>query len=512
MSSSTIKNILTNIYVEHVLLIVAGCVSLFAFAPFTKPIFIIISILILLSVIYNKPNTLPKLRIISYGYAYALAYFATQLYWIFYSLYKVIDAGAVLSVIAMLGFSLFLASYVVAAIFCYIRFKTKSEFINLVVFFPSLWTVFEWLRGGFLGGFPWCEVGYTQVDTEFFRGFYPLFGNYSVTFLCLTFIGIIFLILKQKNLAAMSKERHIWQFAIVYCAVILLLGTFLGKIEYTTPYGKPTSIALIQGNILETVKWSSDETLNVYAKAVANTKADIIMIPETGIAQFEYQLPKGYLNKLESEAKQNNASLVLGMPIIIDKKNNYVNAAILLTAPGRPYYAKYHLVPYGEYIPVKWLMKPIYAKVSLPMVDFTPGASYQKPLVASNQKLALDICYENGFSSELLKAAANSTVMVNLSDMVWYGSTIAMDEHLQLSQARALENQRYFVQVTNTGLTAVINPQGQIQSKLEPFKRLTLHDYVQGRVGTTPFERYSNYPIIIFCLVLIILILLYKRT
>src|SRR3990167_3018274 len=105
------------------------------------------------------------------------------------------------------------------------------------------------------------------------------------------------------------------------------------------------------------------------------------------------------------------------------------------------------------------------------MVDFSPGKSYQAPLVAANQKLAFNICYENGFASELIAEAANSTLMVNLSDMVWYGKSIAMYQHLALSQARALENQRYFIQDTNTSITAIINPQGEVQSQLPIFTR-----------------------------------------
>jgi apolipoprotein N-acyltransferase len=184
---------------------------------------------------------------------------------------------------------------------------------------------------------------------------------------------------------------------------------------------------------------------------------------------------------------------------------------MLLTNPAHPYYAKAHLVPYGEYIPAKWLLGPIYKSVALPMVGFSAGAAYQEPLVAANQKLAFNICYENGFNAELIQAAANSTIMVNLSDMVWYGSTIAKDEHLQISQARALENQRYFIQATNTGLSAIIKPDGKIQAVLPIFEKIILEDYVGGRIGMTPFEQYGNWLIIIWVSIIIILVFILRR-
>jgi len=289
-----------------------------------------------------------------------------------------------------------------------------------------------------------------------------------------------------------------------------MFGLSAKNIVYTQVYGKPLKISMLQGNIEESAKWSTHENLGVYTSLVKDASGDLILIPETAIAQFERDLPTGYLENLTKIAQAKKASLVVGMPKIIDKQDNYVNAAVLLTDPGHEYYAKYHLVPYGEYIPLKWLFGPLYKLVSLPMVSFTPGNLDQAPLVVANQKLAFNICYENGFNSELLKSASNSTIMVNLSDMVWYGTTIAKDEHLQISQARALENQRYFIQDTNTGLTAVIKPNGAIQSKLPSFKREILTDYVYGRVGVTPFERFGNYLIIALIILIIILGFMYN--
>lgn len=489
------------------LAIFAGCISVLAFAPFSYPYVIVLSLLLLLLVIDDLGANSSKWKILGYGYLYGLAYFNTQIYWIFYSLYVKIGAGFFVSLIAMIGFTLFLASYIAGAVYFYVRLKTKIMLVNVLILFPGLWVFFEWLRGWFLTGFAWCEVGYTQVGNSFFRGFYPLIGNYGVSYLILSLTGALYLVVRSKPMQISKKYVRL---AIFYCIAVFVVGALIQNNLYTTTFGRPIKVAILQGNISESVKWSDRTNLDIYKGLVEQAKADLILIPETAISQFEFNLPAGYMDSLVKIANSKNASLILGIPKVISEDNDYVNAAMLVTDPKHPYYAKAHLVPYGEYIPAKWLLGPIYKSVSLPMVGFSAGSTYQEPLVAANQKLAFNICYENGFSAELIKAAANSTIMVNLSDMVWYGSTIAKDEHLQISQARALENQRYFIQATNTGLSAIIRPDGKIQAVLPIFEKVILEDYVGGRIGITPFERYGNWPIIIWVSLIIIVFWLFN--
>lgn len=487
------------------ILLIAGICSVFAFAPHNITIMILVSILLLLLVIDNLNETTTKRRIFFYGYIYGLVYFATQLYWAFYSLYKVIDTGLVIAIIGFVAFVGFISIYMGLITLVYTKLKTKSNVINLLLLFPSVWVLFEWLRSWVLTGFPWCEIGYTMVNLPIFKGVYPVFGSYSVSWLALSLIGGIFIIIKSKFIQQEPLNKKTLRFTLVYFLVVLLSCSFISDISYTKPYGKQISVALVQGNVSQGVKWNTNDFLSIYQQEISKARADLIIIPETAISTYSEYLPAGYLDNLTNIAQSNGASLIIGIPTIIDKENNYVNAAMLLTNPKHPYYAKYHLVPYGEYIPAKWLLGKMYSLIALPMVGFSAGAKDQLPLVAANQKLAFNICYENGFNTELTKSARNSTIMANLSDMIWYGNTSAKDEHLQISQARALENQRYFIQDTNTGSTAIIRPDGVIQSQLPPFMREILVDQVQGLYGVTPFEKYGNYPIIILCLTIIVL-------
>ncbi len=500
------------INIEYIILIMAGVICILAFAPFNQSLVIIVSLMLLISIINNKPRTIRKFHIFKYGYFYGLPYFITQLYWVFPSLYEVIQAGFFVSIIAWVLFSAFLALYIALTVVIYTKIKLKSDLINLLFLFPSIWVLLEWLRGWLLTGFSWCDLSYTQVNNEFLRGFFPLLGNYGVSWIVLSIAGALYLIFKRFSIQDYKTSTINILVSLVYVILALFIGFKLKDIQYTKPIHKPISVALIQGNIAEGAKWRSEDALPIYANKIAQTSADLIFIPETAIEAAEF-LPSGYLNLIENYAKANKANLIIGTIKYISKDFfNYVNAVEVLTDPKKPYYAKYHLVPYGEYIPsfIKPILSKLYQKIDLPMVGFSSGAKNQEPIAVANQKLAFNICYENGFSSELIATARKSSIMVNLSDMVWYGTSIAKDEHLQLSQARALENQRYFIQVTNTGITAIIRPNGTIQSILPVFQQLVLKDNVQGMHGSTPYEIYGNYLIITLCMIIVgIIVLIY---
>lgn len=495
--------------IKCLLLFILGAISVFAFAPFYQFYIIIISFIGLLLIIDDSyiqelgKFKLNSRKVLLYGYSFGGAYFASQIYWIFYSLYEVIKVGFLLSLSAQVLFVAYLAFYIVLALYLLVKFSTLSRVFNYVVLFPSVWVICEWLRGWLFTGFPWCEVGYVASSVAIFRGVYPLLGNYGVSWLLISISGALALLL----ISYFKLESKVKYSLIFYILAVVLISTTLSRFNYYTKQSSsPIRVALVQGNVAQGVKWEdSAYALKIYQEDIAKANSDIIVIPETAIPLFENDLPQDYLNDLTSIARNKDAGLIVGMPKIIDKNMDYVNAAVVLTNPNQPFYAKYHLVPYGEYIPFKSLLNKIYAAVNLPLVGFTKGNQFQDPVIVNGQKVAINICYENGFATELIYGAKSSNFMINLSDMVWYGNSIAKDEHLQISQVRALENQRYFLQTTNTGLTAIINPYGQVEALLPPFKRDILTTYITPRAGVTPFEKYANYPIILFCFLIIAL-------
>jgi apolipoprotein N-acyltransferase len=420
------------------------------------------------------------------------------------------------STLGMLGFVVFLSIYIIISLLLFRFCKTKSEEFNYLFLLPSVWVIGEWLRGWVFTGFSWCDIAYTQVNNYLLQGVFPVLGSYGVSWFAVSIIGFLFYVLINNKIMTIRNPKitlsH--RLALLYFVVVAIAGYYMHGIEYTSKYGEPIKISLIQGNVNGAEKWDSNvflKHLDMYSKMISNSKADITILPETAFPLYMDYLPVGYLDDIKKLAEMNNSALIIGMPKKIDSDGNYVNSATVVTESGYPYYAKSHLVPFGEYIPMKDIWGRFYIFAGIPMVGFSSGGVNQAPLVVKNQKLAFNLCYENGFGSELINAASQSTLMVNLSDMVWYGDTIAEDQHLQLSQARALENQRYFIQDTNSGLTTVIDPYGHIEAQLPSFTQDDLITYVQGRVGQTPYQKYGNYLIIIFSFVMVGLVLVMRR-
>lgn len=493
-------------FFPYLILILAGAVSVFAFAPFNHVLFIIVSLFGLIWV----TNQLNKRQIIIGVILYGSAYFLAQLYWMFYSLYSVIDVGLFNSSIGMLGFVIYLSLYILLAIGLFRYCRTQSDEINYLFLLPSCWIIGEWLRGWVFTGFSWSDIAYTQTSNYMLQGVFPLLGSYGVSWFAVSVIGFLFLVLINNRILTASRPQitNGHRFAVLYFMIIVVVGYYVHGIKYTQDYGKPVSVALVQGNVNGAEKWDQGmflKHLDMYSSMISRSKADIVILPETAIPMYQEYLPEHYLDSIIGLAKMNHAALIIGLPRKIDNSGNYVNSATVFTESGYPYYAKSHLVPFGEYIPMKDIWGRFYIFAGIPMVGFSAGDANQKPLVIANQKVAFNICYENGFGSELIASAADSSLMVNLSDMVWYGQTIAEDQHLQLSQARAMENQRYFIQDTNSGLTSIIDPFGHIEATLPPFEQNILTTSVQGMVGTTPYQRFGNYPIIILSSLIILL-------
>lgn len=493
---------------KYLLLIISGAISALAFAPFYLSFAIVVSFIILHQILYPINKEIKKIHLIIYGYMFSLSFYNLHINWVFYSLYKIIHTPLVLAFFAHALFTFFLATYTALTIFIFIKIKTKFSIFNILLLFPSIWVLLEWLRGWFLTGFSWGSVGLTQSDNLIFKGLYPVLGEYGVSFVIISISGGFFYLINNM----LYKQNRIFKiknfFVLIYLFVILVLLWIIKDKEYTRKFGSPITVALVQGNYSPNIKWDSDVSLEYYKKVIKEIRADLVLIPETAITEFLERLKKTDIDELKNSSIKNHTDLIVGIPKIIDKELHYVNAAVLLSNSNQPYYAKNHLVPYGEYIPAKEFLEPLYKFVNLPLVGYSQGGSDQEPITTRNEILAFNICYENGFGSELITSAKKATVMVNLSEMAWYGNTVARDEHLQISKVRALENQRYFVQETNNGLTAIINTKGQIQSFLPPDRQMVLKDSIQGYLGETPYQKFGNYPIIILCFLIFMITLI----
>ena len=362
----------------------------------------------------------------------------------------------------------------------------------------------ELIRGLF---FPrsWYALGYTQVNNFLFRGYYPLFGVYFVSWLVVALSGAcVYLIL--------FKPKKFWYLSLLGGLIFAILSWFLATINYTQKTGNSISIALLQPNIFSSKNYTANTLLTIedaIDDLMTSTPAELYILPETVFGADYHYLSDGYLEHLKAIATKQNAQIIFGSPIHWPDRPHQTGV-LNANNPDRPIYLKHNLVPFGEYNPLKGTFGEILSTaVSADINEYIAGAELQPLTKIGHNSLAFDICYENSINDYVAKNAKNATILINQSDLSWYGETKMKDAFLQFSQARALENQRYFLQDGNTGDTAIINPQGVIEQRLTAFQSGALSARIDGYYGITPFQRFTNIPILLLCLASLISVFLF---
>jgi apolipoprotein N-acyltransferase len=251
--------------------------------------------------------------------------------------------------------------------------------------------------------------------------------------------------------------------------------------------------------------------LITYFQLARNNPATLTVLPETAIPSLLSEAPTEFLQDLQRIGQEQRGNILMGVPTGENTagRNWYANSAVSMGVDPLQVYSKTHLVPFGETTPpgFAWFLKLI----QMPLPDFVRGDADQPPMVLNHQKVAVNICYEDIFGAEIAQRADDATLMVNLSNTAWFGDSLAQPQHLQIAQIRALENGRPMLRATNTGMTAIIGPRGERQAVLAAFTRNALIGSVQGMQGTTPFQRWHNWPIIGLSLTLLAWGLLTRR-
>ncbi|MDQ5922018.1 MAG: apolipoprotein N-acyltransferase [Pseudomonadota bacterium] len=474
-----------------------------AFPPHAQSYAIFVSITIFLIGLEHTQ------RSFCYGYIFYLgAAIAFIGYWFSYYFRLQLNVGYFISYLLTSLVCFYTALYIGIICWLYFRLKSRYTLFNLLILFPSLWVLTELIRGFF---FPrsWYALGNIFVNNFFFHGYYPLFGAYFVSWLIMAISGAL-------TYCYLNYTLRVWLKLVIGLSIFVGISYTLSSIKYTKPYGKPLKIAMVQPSIFSSTKFdiSHKITLEVLSlQLLSSISADLIILPETVFGVDYHYLTDGYLNQLNNIANQKHAAIIFGSPIIWDD-NPHQTGIIDINNLDTPVYLKHYLVPFGEYNPLQnTFFESITNLIGFKLANYVPGAYAQPPMEILGQKLAFNICYENTINDYVADGAKNATILVNQSDLSWYGKTHMKDVSLQFSQARALENQRYFIQDGNSGDTVVINPYGQIEKKIPAFTSSTLVYDVPGYTGVTPFEKWQNTPIWLLCCfsVMIALVLRYSK-
>jgi apolipoprotein N-acyltransferase len=421
------------------------------------------------------------------GQAYGTGWLAAGVWWLFVSMHRYGGLPAWLAGLAVLALALALSLYLALAAAAYARWR-RGRAAHDVPLFAALWLLAELARGVLFTGFPWVASGYAMVDAPL-AALAPWVGVYG--------IGAAVAVL-----AALIGRRAGRRAAGPAAAAVLvaLLG-WAGPGEHTTSSGR-LEVALVQTNVAQDEKFAADrmpEALAWLARTLLEARGRLVVAPETAVPLLPFQLAEfapGYWETLRAHfadpaADPARAALV-GLPLG-DFDRGYTNSVAGLSAGGDYRYHKHHLVPFGEFIPrgFRWFTE----MMNIPLGDFTRGRVDPPSFAFAGQRIAPNICYEDLFGEELARRFADPanapTMMANLSNIGWFGDTIAIAQHLNISRLRALEFQRPMLRATNTGATAVVDHRGRVTARLAPHTRGVLRGEVEGRHGLTPYARWA---------------------
>lgn len=452
-----------------------GSFAVLGFAPFYIYPTTIISIAGLFHLWYQSENTKQAAWL---GFCYGLGFFITGIYWIYISLH---DFG---------GMPWWMAAF---STFCLCAFLSlfptlvgwlskRSSFLLLSA--PLLWALSEWVRSWIFTGFPWLAIGYSQTPNSPLAGFMPVVGVYGVSLLtAITAALLVFYIQKSHR-----------KFIIAALIALWVSGGLLKMVSWTSPVGEPVSVALLQGNISQDLKWEEGEaqrTLDKYMELTTDTQAKLIVLPETALPMLLQHVPVNYLAAFKAHAIEQNGDILFG--IVEYEGESFYNSMLSIGSSPSQTYRKTHLVPFGEFIPLKSVFGWIYEDwLNIPLTDLARGGFDQKPLNIAGQKIAVNICYEDVFGEEIIYQLPEATMLVNTSNDAWYGQSTAAYQHMQISQARAMETGRMMLRATNTGATAFIDRDGEVLSHLPHFRTGILEGEAQGYEGSTPYVLFGN--------------------
>ena len=461
--------------------LLAGAATVLAFAPFGLHPLAFLTFAVLVHLWMHAP---PR-RCAWHGFWFGLGVFGVGVSWVYVSLHDFGGMPAPVAGFATAVFCAFLALFPAAAGWLQARVPAP-EAVRACLIIPAAWVLFEWMLVWIFTGFPWVAIGYSSAGWPL-QGYAPLGGVYALSFIIVSVAGMLWLVVRR---------RPRFLFLIV---VVLGAGAALRSVSWSSPAGQPVAVALLQGNIEQEMKFRPERAAGIfetYARLAESTRARLIVFPETALPVFYERVPRAYLARLEAAAKRNHGDLLLGVPY--RSGTDYYNSVVTLGVSPPQAYHKVHLVPFGEFVPTgfRWTLD----LMSIPLSDFSRGSSAQPPLALAGQRIAVNICYEDAFGEEIARSLPEATLLVNVSNVAWFGDSLAPAQHLQIARMRAIETGRMHLTATNTGITAAIDRDGRVLERLAQFAEGRLEIEAQGYAGATPYVVLRDWPVVLLSL------------
>ena len=482
----------------------AGASTVFAFAPFAVPGIAFATLMLLLWQWQHAPSARAAALI---GFGFGAGLFGAGASWLYIAIETFGGMPPVLAAIAIAILVGYLALWPAAAGYVAVRFTRHGSWTRIVAA-AGTFTLAEWLRGYVFTGFPWLALGYTQVPQGWLQGYAPIGGVYLVTLAMMLMGGAAARIVD----ALARNERRAIVAPLCVIAAVLIGGAALARIEWTRAAGEPLAVSLVQGNVLQDVKFDPQfrtATFDRYLQLVEQSRGRLIVLPESAFPMFSDEVPDPVLLSLIRTASARGGDVLLGLftaeaPAPGSDEPRYFNTVIALGDSDLQFYRKNHLVPFGETIPLKplvgWFIRSVLA---IPLADQARGGDTQPALSVAGQRVAVNICYEDAFGAELIHGARDAHLLVNVTNDAWYGHSIAAEQHNQIAAMRAVELGRPMLRATNTGITSAIGHDGREIARLPWFETAILEITVAGRDGLTPYVRFGDSVVLLLAITML---------
>lgn len=468
----------------------AGALAVAGFAPAEFFVALVASLALLVH-LWSREQA--SARAAALGFAFGLGFFGAGVSWVYVSLARFGGLAPPLAAAATAVFCALLALFP-AAVGALQAKVPAAPLARALAVVPGLWALAEALRGWLFTGFPWLSVGHAVPGTPL-AGYAPLGGTVAASLAVVCLAGCTWAVAARKGRLG----------ALALAAALLGAGALASRIAWTEPAAAPLRVALLQGNVAQDLKFDPERwprTVQTYARLAEGTRARLIVLPETALPRFLDTIEPAVIERLAAAARRNGGDLVLGVPVRAPG-GRYWNSVVTLGVSPSARYDKVHLVPFGEFAPpgFAWFARAL----AIPLSDFSRGAADQRPLAAAGERLAVSICYENAFGAEVRAQLPEATLLVNVSNVAWFGDSLAPAQHLQIGRFRALETGRPLLAATNTGITAVVGADGAVLARLPQFREGALEAEIAGRRGQTPYVRTGDAPALAAALALVVL-------
>lgn len=460
------------------------------------------------------------------GFVAGIIHYMTLMYWLVHTFgtYGQLPLYLAIPILFLLSayLSLFIGAFSAMVVWLY----RKPVWGWIMI--PVVWVSLEYLRSFLLTGFPWELLGYSQFARLHLIQISDILGVYGVSFLLLLANAVLFMLLMWATDQPLNgrkiNKRVLLSYVFVFIGALgLTLGYGFWRIQWVDQRAeqRPSiKVAVIQGNIDQGIKWDPDfqvASTKKYvelSKSVEKENPDLVVWPETATPFYflnDLQLSKIVLTGI----KDAKSDFFIGSPSYAQVKNRvaYFNSVYVIAPDGKIFgkYDKAHLVPFGEYVPLKkWL--PFIGKMVEQVGDFQAGRK-GTAIDWKGIKLGPLICYEIIFpylAREMVKNKAE--LLVNVTNDAWYGKSSAPYQHFSMAVFRAVENKRALVRSANTGISGFIDPAGRVLAETAIFEDAAITQQVPLIREMTVYTRFGDlFAQICLVITLIVMVIHFKK-